>query len=264
MNRIIVKTGQQEYPVIVGRGLEAGLGEELKALAGFEPRKLIVFSNRRVFGLHGDSLVRTLSTAGFECHVWQIPDGEEHKSLQCLENSIEFFSQAGLTRNDAVVAFGGGVTGDIAGFASAIYMRGIPIVQIPTTLLAMVDSSVGGKTAINTDFGKNMIGAFHHPRAVFADVGYLKTLDLREIRAGFYELIKLAAIGGSELLGLTARFLDKYPPAEFAGYFSLDSFESDLIELITSQIEQKARVVRGDQYEEPLRSDSGSRKILNF
>jgi 3-dehydroquinate synthase len=127
-----------------------------------------------------------------------------------------------------------------------------------------VDSSVGSKTGINNQFGKNMVGAFHHPRAVFADVGVLKTLESREVRSGYYELIKHGAIGGFSLFGKTKAFLDNYPLGSFSDYFGDDDFESALIDLISDQISQKASVVSQDQHEDIYRADSASRKVLNF
>ncbi len=204
-----------------------------------------------MFGLYGEDLIIGLNDQGYRTSVCLIPDGEQFKTIDTLNSSLQKFSAFGLTRSDLVIALGGGVVGDIAGFASAVYRRGIDFVQIPTTLLAMVDSSVGGKTGVNSSGGKNSIGAFHHPIAVFADIQTLKTLEKRELRAGFYELVKHGAIGGMELFEETAGFLRRHSFDDFAAMSAEGSLVKDLISLIKAQVSHKARVVKGD-------SDRGS------
>jgi 3-dehydroquinate synthase len=156
------------------------------------------------------------------------------------------------------VSLGGGVVGDLSGFAASIYLRGVTYLQLPTTLLSMVDSSVGGKTAVNTRFGKNLVGTFYHPAGVMADVNLLKTLPKREMTAGLCEIVKQAAIGGRELFDQTAQFLGSYEPKR--AQLSSDS----LVETVRSHVAFKAEIVAGDEREDPERRDPRSRKILNF
>jgi len=156
------------------------------------------------------------------------------------------------------------VVGDLAGFAAAVFMRGLAFLQIPTTLLAMIDSSVGGKTAVNTAFGKNLIGAFHQPRGVLIDVETLQTLPRRELTAGFCEAVKQAAIADANLFNQTAGFLENFSPGKFKKYFSDVKFVPALENLIAAQIAFKAQIVMQDERESVERSDGKSRKILNF
>ena len=155
-------------------------------------------------------------------------DGERHKNLRSLESAFNFFSEMRLTRTDAVVALGGGVVGDLAGFASATYLRGITFLQMPTTLLAMIDSSVGGKTGVNSRSGKNLIGAFHQPCGVLIDTATLQTLPKRELTAGLCEAIKQSAIGGKQLFDQTADFLGTFPPSEIGRFADNTNFRSQI------------------------------------
>jgi 3-dehydroquinate synthase len=185
-------------------------------------------------------------------------DGERFKNINTLKRALAFLSDRGLERNDAVVALGGGVVGDLAGFASAVYMRGLAFLQVPTTLLAQVDASVGGKTAINTKAGKNLIGAFHHPRAVLIDTDTLKTLQPRELTAGWCESVKQGAAGDQHLFDKTYNFL-RGRAGSPAG-----KCVSSLEQLIASQVAFKAAIVAGDEREDVARTDRRSRRILNF
>ena len=191
-------------------------------------------------------------------------DGEEHKDLGNVEKALAFFSESRLSRTDAVVALGGGVVGDLAGFAASIYMRGICFLQIPTTLLAMVDSSVGGKTGVNTAFGKNAIGAFHQPAGVLIDPAVLATLPDRELTAGFCEVVKHGALSGKKLLSQISSFLTDYPLNSFAQLQENVGFRADISNLIAANAEFKAGIVAGDEHESSSRADAKSRKILNF
>ena len=177
-------------------------------------------------------------------------DGERHKDLRSLEKVLEFLGQNRLSRADAVIALGGGVVGDLAGFAASIYLRGIPVLQIPTTLLAMIDSSVGGKTAVNTSFGKNLVGSFYQPAGVLIDVRVLETLERRELTAGFCEAVKQGAIAGRKLFDSTASFLERYPVANFKNFFSDDTFLNSLEDLVRGQVAFKAKIVRQDETED--------------
>lgn len=251
------------YRIQIGSGLLQSCGEWAGDCLG-EAHKAAIVSNPIVYKLYGDKLRESLESAGFRTGVWLMGDGERHKNLRSLENVLKFFNEIRLSRSDAVVALGGGVVGDLAGFASAVHLRGVPFLQIPTTLLAMIDSSVGGKTAVNSSFGKNLIGAFHQPAGVLIDVSVLKTLPGREITAGFCEAVKQGAVSGRQLFNKTAALLSKYPSSGFRNYFSSREFTSGMISLIESQVAFKAAIVRQDERESTIRSDAKSRKILNF
>lgn len=253
-----------DYDISIGHNLLKNSGDWARKCLSEKTNKIAIISNRKVFQLYGETVETSLKSAGFETCGWLMSDGERYKNFRSLENALRFFSQNRLSRTDAVVALGGGVIGDLAGFASAIYLRGIDFLQFPTTLLAMIDSSVGGKTAVNTEFGKNLIGAFYPPKGVLADVGTLKTLHHREITAGLCEAVKQGAVGSRELFMNTAEFLEKYPNGKFKNYFSDEKFLSDLRNLIRSQIAFKAKIVYQDAKENTERSDTKSRKILNY
>lgn len=226
--------------------------------------KIVIVSNPTVFELYGDSVESSLKEAGFSVSRFLMKDGEQYKSLKTAETALKSFSEAGIGRTDAVVALGGGVVGDLAGFTAAMYLRGIAFLQIPTTLLAMIDSSVGGKTGVNSAFGKNLIGAFHQPSGVLIDVATLGTLPERELTAGFCEMIKHGAIAGSPLLKRTDDLLEKYPLSAFSAHLTDRNFRSEISNLIASNVEFKAKIVAGDERESSTRVNSTSRKILNF
>jgi 3-dehydroquinate synthase len=266
MNPVIVKTGKSssEYEIEIARDLLKNCGDWARKCLPDWTKKIVVISNKKVFRLYGEKVKNSLESLGFEVFVWLMKDGEKYKNLRSLENALKFFSENRLARTDAVVALGGGVVGDLAGFAAAIYLRGIAFLQIPTTLLAMIDSSVGGKTAVNSDFGKNLIGAFHQPKGVLIDVGTLETLPSRELTAGFCEAVKQGAISGKALFNQTAQFLKNYSPNDFKRHFSDESFSPELENLIAAQVGFKAEIVLGDEREDVARRDAKSRKILNF
>lgn len=248
----------------IGRDLLGKSGGWAKTCLGQKALRIALISNNKVFRLYGEEVKMSLETAGFDVNVFLIKDGERYKNFRTLENVLNFFSEAKLSRTDAAVALGGGVVGDLAGFASAVYLRGIFILQIPTTLVAMIDSSVGGKTAVNTRFGKNLVGAFHQPGGVLIDIKTLQTLPQRELTSGFCEAVKQGAISGKKLFNQTADFLQKYPREKFRQAFSNNNFLDRLENLITDHIAFKAAIVRQDEREAVGRTDSKSRKILNF
>ena len=169
-----------------------------------------------------------------------------------------------MKRTDAVLALGGGVVGDLAGFAASVYLRGLAFLSIPTTLLSMIDSSVGGKTAINTSFGKNIVGTFHQPKGVLIDVSTLKTLEEREVLAGFCEAIKHGALAGDDILHSVEKFLLEFPLDGFSTNFEDQNFLDRLVDLVSEQVCFKADVVANDEKESTERIDKRSRKILNF
>lgn len=197
MRSVIVGLGSRSYPIHIGRGLLARadlVGEHLPA-----PRAVVI-SNDVVAPLYLAKLVEALRSAGVACGELVLPDGERYKDRATLDSIHDYLLASRAERSTALIALGGGVIGDLAGFAAATYQRGVPFIQVPTTLLAQVDSSVGGKTGINHPLGKNMIGAFHQPRLVLADTDTLATLPERELRAGLAEVIKYGLIRDLPLL----------------------------------------------------------------
>lgn len=261
---IELQNNPHRYAVEIGHDLLENAGDWARRCLSAKTRKIAVVSNRKVFSLYGEAAVNSLKNSDFETRVFLMKDGERYKNLRTAEQVLKFLGENKLTRADATLALGGGVVGDLAGFAAAIYLRGIAFLQMPTTLLAMIDSSVGGKTGVNSAFGKNLIGAFHQPNGVFIDVKTLQTLPRRELTAGFCEAVKQAAIADEKLFAQTADFLENYSPLKFKRYFSDDDFIAALQNLIAAQVDFKARIVMQDEKEDVGRSDGKSRKILNF
>jgi 3-dehydroquinate synthase len=242
--RIEVVLGERSYPILIGPGLSSG-HPELESLV--KGRQVAVVTNDRVAALHGGRLGPALSSAAQRIEI-RLPEGEDHKNWTSLDRIFEALLAARFDRRALIVAFGGGVVGDVAGFAAAIYQRGIDFVQVPTTLLAQVDSSVGGKTAINHSLGKNMVGAFHQPRLVLADTDTLATLPPREISAGLAEMIKHGAIADLEYLDSLERDMSALRACEPAV----------LARAVRRSCEIKAQVVAADERESDVRA------ILNF
>ena len=251
------------YSITIGRGSLAQSGLWATRSLGRTARVLIV-SNRKVFGLFGATVEASLKKSGFETYIHLIGDGERFKNLRTLETALRTLSERGFTRTDAVLALGGGVVGDLAGFAASIHLRGIGLLQIPTTLLSMIDSSVGGKTGINTPFGKNLVGSFYQPDGVLIDVDSLKTLPRRELTAGFCEAIKQGAISGKALFSKTAGFLETFKAADLRNVEKYELLAEELAALIGDQISFKAKIVQNDESESIGNVSSRSRKILNF
>ncbi len=243
MAELMVEHGAQkgQYRIMIERGALKASGE---LIAGFCPgKKAAVISDENVFALHGEGLRALLGAHGIAHCECIIKPGEGSKSLSRLEYLFGEFHAFGLSRKDPVIAFGGGVVGDLAGFAAATYMRGAPFIQIPTTLLAQVDSSVGGKVAVNLPQGKNLIGSFYQPRLVIADTSLLKTLPEREMKAGLAEIIKYAALEPDPSL---LRLLEE------------GSLEENLEEIVHLCLMSKAGFVEADE------RDEGQRMALNF
>jgi 3-dehydroquinate synthase len=241
-----VDLGDRSYEVLVGPGLLARAGELIRPLLK-RPRTAIV-SDETVWGLHGAALTAALATAGITAHPVVVPPGEQTKSWQGLADVSERLLALELDRGDVIIAFGGGVVGDLAGFAAAIYKRGIGFVQIPTTLLAQVDSSVGGKTAIDVAAGKNLVGAFHQPRLVLADLDVLATLPEREMRAGYAEVIKYGLLGDFSFF----EWLEANGPKVLARE------PAALTHAVARSVEMKAEIVAEDETEQ------GRRALLNL
>jgi 3-dehydroquinate synthase len=246
METVVVELGERSYEIRIGAGTLGGLGARLRDLKVGERAALV--TNPPVAQLYRDPALRSLREAEIDPVVVEIPDGEEHKNLAWVTFLYDRLLEARLDRQCAVIALGGGVIGDLTGFAAATFLRGVPFVQVPTTLLAQVDSSVGGKTGVNHPSGKNLIGAFYQPRLVWIDVRTLRTLPPRELRAGVAEVIKYAAALDRDLFELLERRIEDV--------LSLD--EALLIEIVRTCCAIKARVVSEDERE------SGYRAVLNF
>lgn len=245
MKRVRVSAGRTPYDVWIGEGV---LNRARLRSAVGDGADGILISSKRVMDLHGEALVRALRDAGFNSRrTLLLPDGEGAKTPRAFERTLQAMAKAGLDRSSFVIAFGGGSIGDSAGFAAATYMRGIRFVQIPTTLLSMVDSSVGGKTGINLPSGKNLVGSFHQPALVLADVSFLRTLPPREKQSGVYEILKCGLLKSERLLDLIAntRGLRR-------------ATTSQMETAIEGAVRIKARIVERDEREE------GDRILLNL
>jgi 3-dehydroquinate synthase len=242
----------------VGRGIRLNLAELFSHSLPRKPRRIGFISNDRVFELYGREITRNLKREGYTVFAWSMPEGERYKSFKVLENAVKFLNDNNFERDDLVVALGGGVVGDLAGFAAAIYLRGLPLAQMPTTLLSQIDSSVGGKTAINLTSGKNLVGAFHHPACVVIDTETLVSLPPRELVSGFCEMVKQALIADKSLFEQTVAGLREVRAnREFL-------LTSDFEDLIAAHCGFKASIVAGDERESTGRADEKSRRILNF
>ena len=252
---ISLKHEARRSEINIGRGIRRQLGELLLSKG---PRQAGVISNKRVFDLYGREVVRALKKSGYKVFEWLMPEGERYKSFSSLEKALTFLSENRFERNDLVIALGGGVVGDLAGFSAAIYLRGVPVAQVPTTLLAQVDSSVSGKTGINLPVGKNLVGAFHQPAAVFIDTETLMTLPQRELVSGFCEMVKQSLISDRSLFDMTSKCLQKIGnDPEFL-------LSSEFEDLIAAHCSFKASIVANDERESTSRSDAKSRRVLNF
>ncbi|MCL2533924.1 MAG: 3-dehydroquinate synthase [Nocardiaceae bacterium] len=230
------------YPVIIGRGLLGELVEEL------EGTRTVAIFHQPPLAETAEAVRTALAEKGIDAHRIEIPDAEEGKDLAVAGFCWEVLGRIGLTRSDAIVSLGGGAATDLAGFVAATWMRGVRIVHVPTTLLAMVDAAVGGKTGINTEAGKNLVGAFHEPSAVLIDLATLETVPRNEIIAGMAEVIKTGFIADPVILDL----IEADPEA------ALDPTGTVLPELIRRSVEVKAKVVAADLKESSLR------EILNY
>ncbi len=260
MQRVNVRlvAAKHRYQIRIGPGVLPDLGNEIRSCLPHRARRVALISNQKVFSLYGAEALKSLRAAKYAVQHWLIGDGERYKTLATVENVLLTLSEMGLERTDAVVALGGGVVGDVAGFVAATYLRGIPFLQVPTTLIAQIDSSVGGKTGVNLPHGKNLVGSFHQPCGVLIDTETLTTLPRRELVSGWCETIKQGAVGSKTLFKQTRDFLKtiKSDP---------DAFVSPALErLIRSQCAFKAAIVTGDEREAPERTDHLSRRVLNF
>ncbi|BCR04685.1 3-dehydroquinate synthase [Desulfuromonas versatilis] len=246
VEKITVGLGENSYPIWIGAGILERLGEALQSVKF--PRKVAVVTNPTVAGHYGERVLESLAGSGFIARTVVLPDGEEHKNAQTLMSIYDELIQGGFDRSSGLIALGGGVIGDMTGYAAATFLRGIPFAQVPTTLLAQVDSSVGGKTGINHPLGKNLIGAFYQPRLVHIDVDTLATLPPREFAAGMAEVVKYGIIRDREF------FLWLNDRRE--ALKGLDP--GSLITAVMKSCQIKANVVEIDEKESSLRA------ILNF
>ncbi|MBI3439447.1 MAG: 3-dehydroquinate synthase [Proteobacteria bacterium] len=244
-----VDLGARSYDVLIGQGLLARVGELIAPFA--KTKRVFIVTDQNVARLHRPALVATLDAAGLKNWTITLPPGEGSKSFSGLEMLTRHLLQAGVERSDLIIAFGGGVIGDLAGLAAGIVKRGLDFAQIPTTLLAQVDSSVGGKTAIDTPEGKNLIGLFHQPRLVIADTGVLQTLPERELRAGYAEIVKIGLINDAPFFewceANAAAFLAQAPAAQAPRQHA-----------IRHAVAAKAAIVAADERE------AGQRALLNL
>lgn len=248
VRRVEVALPDRPYRILVGAGLLAQAGRHLAALGA--PRQVAIVTDANVAARHLAPLEQALAEAGIARHVRVVEPGEQAKSFAGLEMLCDWLLQARIERGDMVLAFGGGVVGDLAGFAAAILRRGTRLVQIPTTLLAQVDSAVGGKTAINSRFGKNLIGAFHQPELVLADTALLDTLPRRERLAGYAEVVKYGLLGDAPFLS----WLDRHGGAVVDG----GDDGGARMEAIARSCRAKAEIVVADERE------TGRRALLNL
>jgi 3-dehydroquinate synthase len=246
---IRVATPSARYDVFTGSGLLESLAPRIEKAAGRLPRRVFVLTSPEIWSLWSETFLSSFAKMKIDPPVTLfLAPGELHKTMASVERLTREMIRAGGDRGSLLIAFGGGIVGDVGGFVAAIFMRGIPYIQVPTTFLAQVDSSVGGKVGVNLPEGKNLVGSFHHPRAVFADTGVLGTLSDRELRAGLMESIKAGIIRDRALL----RFLEEHAEA------ILDRDPKSLERVIAASIRVKADVVSRDERE------SGLRMILNF
>ncbi len=243
--KLRVDLPQHPYDILIERGALKGAGNWLRQL--WQPQKVAIITDNHVASLYAETVKLSLESAGFEVAVFDFLEGEAQKSLTTANRVYEFLARFGLTRSDGIVALGGGVPGDLAAFVASTYMRGVHFVQIPTSLTAQVDSSIGGKTAVNTPFAKNLVGTFAQPDGVLIDPNTLETLGERELIEGMGEVIKYGLIADPELWELL-----KELPAGRQGI--LEQAEA----IIYHSCEVKRRVVVEDEL------DNGVRLYLNF
>ena len=251
-------TNSIKSDIRIAAGIRREIGQFISDSVQFKPRRILLVSNKRVSHLYSREVIASLRKAGFKVFEFLIPEGERYKSFRVLEQVVLFLATNRFERNDLVVALGGGVVGDLAGFAAAIYLRGIQFIQVPTTLLAQIDSSVGGKTAINLPVGKNMVGSFHQPALVLIDRETLASLPQRELIAGFCEMVKQSLVSSQSLFATTTKMLQQ----THKDMRSIQS--SDFESLIAEHCAFKAGIVMNDERESTDRADTKSRRILNF
>lgn len=242
--RISLSLANDRYTVLVGSGLISDTATLLSEHTGIRSRSAAIVTDSNVGPLYAATVANSLESAGIRTVLITVPAGESSKSMEQVSEVCRAMIRAGLDRKSFLIALGGGVVGDLAGFAAAIFQRGIPCVQVPTTIVSQVDSSVGGKTGVNTPEGKNLLGAFHQPQLVLADTDTLASLPEREFNEGFAEIIKHAAIRDASLFDLVE---------------SKSAIREHLVELVARNVSIKATIVEEDE-----RETTGKRALLNF
>jgi 3-dehydroquinate synthase len=247
MTRVRISVPPRAYDAIIENGLLERAGEQLRSVVG-DRRQVFVVSVPPVRRRWGKKLMTALSAAGLVARVLEMPDGERHKKLATIEQLAETLTRLGADRDAVIVAFGGGVVGDVAGMLASVYMRGVDLVQIPTTVQAQLDAAIGGKTGVNLRTGKNLLGTFHQPRVVLIDPAVLSTLPEREFCAGLYEGLKCGVIGKPALFDRLEKVEVKVLRHDIAA----------LQWVIAESVRLKAEVVSSDERE------SGLRRVLNF
>lgn len=244
LHTIHVDLKDKSYNIEIENGILSKVGEKIKTF--YNGKKLFVVTDQNVFNLHSKVLLDSLSEAGFEVKTEVLEPGEKTKSLSSLEKIYNSMLDFKLTRSDLVIAFGGGVIGDLCGFAASTYLRGVRFVQIPTTLLAQTDSSVGGKVAVNLERGKNLVGSFYQPKAVYIDTALLETLDDKTFADGMAEVIKYACIKDADLFELIAKNATR------------SAIMEHIDDVVFKCCDIKRSVVENDEF------DTGERMLLNF
>jgi 3-dehydroquinate synthase len=247
MTRVPIAVPQHPYEAWIEDGLLAQAGTHLREILPGQKR-LFVVTVAPLRRKWGRKLLASLEAAGFQASAIEMRDGETYKKLSTIDGLAEKLAKQGADRNAAILAFGGGVVGDVAGLLASLYMRGIDVIQVPTTILAQLDASIGGKTGVNLRAGKNLLGTFHQPRAVLIDPAVLSTLPDREFRSGLYEALKCGVIGNPDLFRQFEQNKDKI----------LKRDPASLERIITDAVELKASLVSADERE------SGLRRVLNF
>ncbi len=248
MTRVSIALPPIAYDAVIENRLLHRSGQALRDIFSAKHQRLFIVTVPPVRRKWGKKLTTSLEAAGFLTTTIEMPDGERHKRLATVEKLSDQLSRLGADRNSVLVAFGGGVIGDVTGLVSSLYMRGLELVQIPTTVLAQVDASIGGKTAVNLRAGKNLVGTFHHPRMVLIDPAVLTTLPDREFRAGLYEALKCGVIGKPEL----------FRALESGDMKKLRGDPTRLEWIIAESVRLKAEVVSSDERE------NGLRRVLNL
>jgi shikimate kinase / 3-dehydroquinate synthase len=243
----VVELGPNSHPVHVGRGLLGNIAE-LALASGLRAGRCALITDSNVSRLYSNPVIQNLEARGYQPQLLEVPPGEQSKSLAMLERVYQELADAELDRDSVIFALGGGVVGDLAGFAAATYLRGLPLVHVPTSMVAQVDSTLGGKCAVNLENGKNLIGAFYQPRLIVADVETLASLGQREFREGLAEVIKYGAIMDAGFV----QWLEREMPM-------IQARQPDhLSHLVTVSLQHKASIVSRDERE------GGLRKLLNF
>ena len=245
--RISVPLAQGGYPILCGSGLLAQVEDWLPFVGNGQ---VAVVSNRKIFDLHGGAIAKAL---GKSMRVIYLPDGEQHKNLGKWRILVDKLAAAGMRRDGTLIALGGGIIGDVAGFAAATYMRGIRLLQMPTTLLAQVDAAIGGKTGVNLPQGKNLVGAFYQPAAVLCDTSTLATLPPREYRAGLAEVVKYALLDKADFFIWLENHADSVLDPE------TESGKDDVLSIVKKSAQMKAAIVAADE-----RETGDQRALLNL